>query len=682
MNDATTPRQTVVASNFPDFAHKVQQQFERLTGAGPVFRSAVDPMKLWDCYLDSFPAGTNGVFRKRREHDCSCCRQFIRSVGNVVGIRDGQIVTLWDLPKAPAASYATVAAAMATLVRQHAIADIFLAPQAKLGQPKTYEETETFPRVWHHFHATANNSLVQAAKNIPTMLGAARTHRDVLLRTLREIPAAAVDKLLEAIRGNRVYRGEDSRHALEILRRLYDEAPADALETMTWLWAAEHGPRTAMLRNSAIGTLLVDLSRDVPLDTALRAYERVTDPTSYRRSSAPVSTRMVDAARAAVADLGLTAALERRYATLADVSVNDVLYADRRARRAMAGDAFAAVAAAAPAPKLDNVPEVSMEAFLADVLPRATLVEALVEPTHASHFVSLIAPEHKDAGRLFAWPNGFSWSYAGDVTDSIKERVKRAGGSVVGDLCCRLAWFNYDDLDLHMVEPRGSSIYYGNKQSERSGGHLDVDMNAGFGKTRSPVENIVYRARRTMPYGRYQLRVHQFCLRDRDDVGFEVEIDVLGTVHYFRHDKAVRQNEIVDVAEFEVSGQDGGLRLLTDLPTTARPRTVWGIDSGRFHPVHAIMFSPNHWGDVGAGLRHLFFMLDNCRNDGSARGFYTEFLAPELHAHRKVLEQVGARMRTTEQPDQLSGLGFTNARGDSLVVRVTTDSTRVVRVRF
>ncbi|MCF1193342.1 hypothetical protein LRR18_17265, partial [Mangrovimonas sp. AS39] len=112
------------------------------------------------------------------------------------------------------------------------------------------------------------------------------------------------------------------------------------------------------------------------------------------------------------------------------------------------------------------------------------------------------------AGKLFKWDNNFTWSYNGGVADSIKERVKTAGGNVSGYLCCRLAWYNHDDLDFHMKEPGSNEIYYGRKGPSTCGGQLDVDMNAGCGITRTPVENIFYASRNAMKEGIYTLNVH------------------------------------------------------------------------------------------------------------------------------------------------------------------------------
>ena len=91
--------------------------------------------------------------------------------------------------------------------------------------------------------------------------------------------------------------------------------------------------------------------------------------------------------------------------------------------------------------------------------------------------MSLISPENVGSKNIFKWGNNFSWTYNGEVTDSIKDRVKKAGGNVEGVLRCSLSWFNHDDLDIHVIEPDGNNIYYNNKKNFDTTGKLDVDMN-------------------------------------------------------------------------------------------------------------------------------------------------------------------------------------------------------------
>ena len=151
-------------------------------------------------------------------------------------------------------------------------------------------------------------------------------------------------------------------------------------------------------------------------------------------------------------------------------------------------------------------------------------MKVLVENRHLSNLVSLVGAV-EEGPTLFKWGSNIGWSYAGEVADSIKERVKAAGGNVVGVVRVSLSWHNHDDLDLHVTEPGGHEIYYGNKrQLSPTGGMLDVDMNAGSGTTREPVENITWQH---MPpcAGSYQVKVHQFAQRETTNTGFEMEIE-------------------------------------------------------------------------------------------------------------------------------------------------------------
>ena len=82
---------------FTEMRNKLMENFnEMIKDVDYLFEVAVDKDELWNLYLDSFPAGTNEIYRERREHDCSCCRQFIKTIGNAVVIRNNQITTIWD----------------------------------------------------------------------------------------------------------------------------------------------------------------------------------------------------------------------------------------------------------------------------------------------------------------------------------------------------------------------------------------------------------------------------------------------------------------------------------------------------------------------------------------------------------------------------------------------------------
>jgi hypothetical protein len=661
----------------------VADRYNALRGRS-LFRTAIDGDELWAAYLAAFPEGTNPLYRKRSEHDCSCCRQFVKSVGNVVAVIDGHLESIWDVTTG-SNTYDAVADALASLVKSRSISDRFLSPSATAGTDRNFETVPDGVKSWHHFYVAIGNTHVCDKKDLGTRLGDARALHDVMLRSLAELTLDAADTVLDLIAQGSLYRGDEQRFTVNAFRSLkeeFDKLSPERRDTFAWVASCETTGAVSKIRNTAIGTMLIDLSARVELETAVRKFEAVVAPANYKRPTALVTPAMVAKAREKIEELGLTSALDRRYATLLDVPVTDALFVDRGARRKQAPDVFDDVAAAATVkPRaFDKVEEVGIEKFLADVLSRARAVEVLVENRSVGNLVSLIAPGDPAAGRLFKWANGLSWSYNGDLADSVKERVKRAGGNVTGDLCCRLAWSNYDDLDLHMTEP-GHEIFYAHKVSPKTGGQLDVDMNAGGRHTREPVENIFYPSMRTMTPGVYTLVVHQFSQRETDNVGFDVEIDVQGSVYRFTYPKALTHDERVKVAKLRYS-HESGIEIIESLPASTVSKAVWGLPTQQFHSVSAITLSPNHWDGHGVGNKHYFFMLDGCVNDGSARGFYNEFLNPDLDQHRRVFELVGAKVRTVPDAAQLSGLGFSSTRRDHVVVRVTGATKRVIKVMF
>ena len=677
---------------FIKFKQAVAKQFATMR-SHDLFRTTAGKDEMWDTYLNSFPPGTNPIFRQRTEYDCSCCRQFIRAVGNVVAIIDGKLVSIWDCQTGDPV-YQVVADAMAAQVKFQPIENIFLHTERSAGAEKTFEEAIGGVITWNHFYISIpcgqgnEKNLVVKGADLGPALSEARALHDVLLRSLIEISDEAVDTVLELIAQNSLYRGEEHKFAVTTFKGLKREFAACTFpserDNFAWLKSKMVPVSVAKIRNTSIGTLLVDLSEGMELEEAVKKFEAMVAPANYKRPTALVTKAMIEAAKAKIESLGLTSALNRRYATLNDISINDVLFANREVKKNLSGNVFDEIADKVADKKpanMDKVEEVGIDKFLADILPKANSIELMVENRHTGNLVSLIAPVDPTARPLFKWMNNFSWSYNGDMADSIKERVKQAGGDVTGDLCCRLAWYNHDDLDLHMREPGGDHIHFGQKGPSRCGGQLDVDMNAGGRMSREPVENIFYRSRQKMQEGVYMLQVNQFCQREAKDVGFEVEIDFLGTVYNFAYDKPVKDRETITVAEIRYSHKDG-VHITTSLPFVQTSKEVWSIQTNKFQKVDAVMMSPNYWGETGIGNRHYFFMLNGCANDGTARGFFNEFLKSDLDVHRKVFEIVGSKMKTDEAANQLSGVGFSSTQRNSVLCRVTGNFTRVIKIVF
>lgn len=676
----------------------VAAQFERMAKY-PLFRTDVPVHDvfdvesgvktadgLWETYLRSFPKGTNPIYRERTEHDCSCCRGFIRAVGNVVAIVEGKVVSIWDTDVPGEPGYQAVADAMATLVKSRPIANAFLHFEAHAGTDKTLEQAVSGVISWSHFFVNLPKQYVKPDVDIPSILGEARSQHDVLARSLEMITHDAIDTVLDLIAQNTLYRGAEHGEAVKAFqkhRTAYDKVPLADRDAFVWSTVANLHTSVAKIRNTAIGTLLVDLSEGMELEAAVRSFEVKVAPTNYKRPSALVTKAMIENARKAIDELGLGSALERRYATIDDITVNNIIYANRDARRSMKGDVFDDLAAKVSAtPKsLDKVADVPIDRFIAEILPRVATIELMVENRHASNLVSLIAAVDPTAKQLFKWDNGFSWSYNGEMADSIKERVKKAGGSVEGDLCCRLAWEYADDLDFHMKEPTGHEIYFGNRRKfSPNGGVLDLDANGIDGQRADPAENIFYADRGRMRDGVYTLDVHNYNRRS-DGKGFEVEVEFDGQRHHMAYEKAMRSGERLTVAKIKYS-KAAGFEIIESMPSSQSTREVWGVSTQTYKSVNVLMTSPNYWDERTVGNKHWFFMLDGCRNDGQARGFFNEFLTNELTAHRKVIEMVGAKMRTEESERQLSGLGFSSTQRNSVLCRVTGSFSRVINLVF
>lgn len=663
-------------SNFNEFKIAIDHQFRIMEGHG-LFYTDTDKHDLWKTYLLSFPAGSNPIFKERTEHDCQCCKQFIRACGSVVSIIDGKLISIWDIDIG--GDYQVVADELSKLVLSNEIKNKYLHYEKNLGTDHNNQLLEGGEiKTWEHFHHHLDDEFVVDKHDIDTKLGHHRTSVQTFERALNEITLDSLQTVLELIGQNSLYRGEEHNDILTKFadkKELYDMLDSNKQKLYIW---SKYDRSVAGIRNSSIGTLLTDLSEGKELDYAVTKFEKMVAPSNYKRPTALVTKGMIDKAEQKADELGLHDSFNRRYAHVDDLTINNVIYANRDTKKSMNVFDEMKVEAGINPKSYANVEEVDIDTFISSVLPTATKIEMMLVNMHTNNLVSLIAPTVPDAPNILKWGNNFSWSYNGEVTDSIKERVKNAGGLIDAYMRVSLSWFNTDDLDIHVIEPNGSEISFNNKHSQHTGGNLDVDMNVS-NLRRDAVENIVWKNEHEMLEGQYKVFINNYTPRENFDVGFEVQTEWNGKIKNFSYPKRVSKN--VDVLTFNYS-KVSGITIDGLLEESNTTKEVWGINTNNFHNVSMVMNSPNHWDGEETGNKHWFFMLDSCNNDKQARGFYNEFLSNELHEHRKVFEVLGSKLKTEKSDNQLSGLGFSSTKRDSVLCKVSGSFDRIVKINF
>lgn len=656
--------------DFNKFALSVHTNWGNMAKAGTVFQGC-NGDDLWAQYLAAFPEGTNPIYLKNTEHDCACCRNFIKNIGTAVVVDgQGRKVTVWDCLHVPQ-PYATVAEKLATWVKQQTIVSRWVRKESQFGAEKTREaRAGQAVKTWYHFHGVVLKPL--RVDSPDATRGAFNTSRDVLARTLAILDPVAVQDVLDLIADGALYRGQEFKAAVQEYQNFvqkYEAAPDKdaALNVGATKLGISH------FKNSVIGTLVEDLSTGKDLEAAVKMFESKVAPTNYKRTSQLVTPKMIEQAMVTIKAEGLEPAMQRRGLRMEDLQVTNLLWAGQAAelpKSPLEAMLFASAKTSYKASKGGDT--MSLGTFLAEVLPRSSKLE-LVLKNHQTGSLMALTTGAEDP-KLFKWDNPVAWSYNGDVTDSIAQRVKSAGGAVDVPFRISLAWANGDDMDLHVYTPNGEHVYYGNRR-HRDQEALDVDMNGlgGFNPV-DPVENCAFRA---PDKGQYRVRLNLFFMRRGEGKegkeGYTVELATpFGSVQLHS------QRNYTDV-EFVLDFDGKDFTLVGELPKQLemgnRPVEHWGIKTLTPIPVKAVMKSPNHWaGEVGN--LHWMFLLDGALNPNPVRGFYNEFLRSDLEKHRKVLDLAGSKSLVQLKQGDLCGAGFSSTKPEVITLIATTDEGR------
>lgn len=649
----------------------------------------VEKELLWMAYLETFSEGV-----VRQEFNCNNCKHFITRYGAVVSIDENyNIHSYWEDVEADGI-FANVVDNMLQVIRGSKIRNVFITEEATMGckcNQQIKEDTKVI--TWNHFYANPTNNLIMSKDNAPSFRAGAKSTHDVWKRTLSEINPEAVQAVLDLITDNNLYRGDTYLFQINSLKKVFDKLSeftlnSTKLDNYAWITSCKLSDSITHVANSAIGQLLKDISETNNLEESVKRFEAMVAPYNYHRPKGIITKTQVENAYKTVVDLGYEDSLERRHAKVEDISVEDVIFVNRETRKRMSGGFDALMNETSSSSKTNSnldkqAISVTIEDFLNNIVTKASKLELLFDNSFTNNLVTLTAPVHKESPSMFKWDNGFAWAYNGNISDAIKQRVKEVGGKVDGYMRISLHWFNYDDLDLHMNSPYGH-IYYGNKA-----GLLDVDMNPGGGNSyeertnpkkcsRNSVENIIFSG--VPKKGNYKVFVNNFAKVEHIDLGFEVEVELNGTIYTYVYDKDISSKSNVSVLDFT---SDGHTVTFTKehLSSTKAAKEVWGIKTQNFIEVSAICLSPNYWGNNKVGSKHYFFMLKNCKNPDAVRGYFNEYLKDELTKnHKRVFEVLASKSLTPYEDNQMSGVGFIATTHNSIMIKV--DSGKIYKVNI
>ena len=713
---------------FKQFADLVFNQFQQLQKTGKLFRSSVTGDELWDKYLNSFKPGHNPVFRDPNSsaHNDNLDKSFVRRYGNVVTIDENyNIITMWDLQLSEESEYYQPTLRMSELLKSKPICDVFFETYEELNSLNyeknnkkqeifrlgiaqnhkiyTQEEATKYGVVqagqvyqFHHFYGDLNKQFVdQTGKSQAAIIGEFRDNKNVFKRGMDEIPHDTLMLVKDLINQNSLLDGSTHLYKIEKIAPMkveYDHIQAQYKDN--WCWVQSYKLAFAKFRNELIGTLCVELAEGKELNEACQTWNKRVDPANYMKATAPITQKQVKQAQEFVQEQGYEESFNRRFATLADINVDEILHSNVGKAEIKTASVFDKVKSTTPSTRhkrsqFDDVEEVSIDKFMKDILPNCTSIEAFFENKHQGNLVALTTANQKDTKPMFKWDNNFSWTFNGNLAGKsmIKQAVKDRGGKVEAPIRVSIHFPNTtSDYDLHCIEPNRNHIYYGNRRTlHSSSGMLDLDAQGADGDfpPEKRVENLTYSDILKMNNGNYKIYVQNFS-GPKIQTAFTTEVEILGDITILN----VKSNNKKEVEIGILKVSNGNVSFIPNeqdceiIESQTVSKQIWNIDTNKFHKVNLVCLTPNHWGDNNVGNKHYLFMLDECKSDVSLRSFHVENLNSDLLQHRKVMEVLGTTTMLEPNNNQLCGIGFNSTVGDELNLKISGSHKRSIKVRF
>jgi hypothetical protein len=711
----------------------MQAQFDKMCATGKLFKSAIPGSEIWTLYLMSFE--NDPVFRdpESSTHNCNICHNFIRRYGNIVALDENyNIMTIFDVEAED--EYKEGCEEISKMIKKDKISDVFFETYEELNSMNyektnktltkfqlgiaenhkryTKEEAEKFGVVkeneiltFNHFNIALPAEFVdKSGKSLASLLSEFRDAKNVFERAMEEIPLDTLMLVKDLINQGSLLDGTTHLYKIEQiipLKKEYDSL--SAAERKNWAWVASYKLPFAKFKNELVGVLCSDLAEGKELNEACQAWNKRVDPANYMKASAPITAKQIEEAKKFIEENGYEASFKRRFATMDDIKVSEILHAsagDGKIKTVSIFDGVKSTSTRHKKSEFDKVEEVPIDKFMKDILPGCTSIEAFLSNQHEQNMVTLTTADNIMSKPIFKWTNNYSWTFNGNLAgkSQLAEMVAAKGGRIDGAFRFTHSWNeiepNQSLMDLHVFMPgcklpksgdggpyvTGRRVGWNMRQDKASGGIQDVDYTDAAPTGYVPVENITFPDLSKMPEGVYTCAIHNWNFRGKGGKG-RAEIAFNGEVYQYEY-PATRNHQWVIIAE--VTLKKGVFIIDHKLPEIggAVSKEIYGLDSNQFHKVNLVCLSPNHWDGNKTGNKHFFFMLEGAKSPVSIRSFHNENLIPDLQAHRKVMEVLANTTMIDPVDEQLSGLGFNATVRDEVVLKLSGTHKRVIKVKF
>ncbi len=712
------------------FNKLLQAKINEMQKIGKLYITEINSKVLWKTYLESFDK--DPIFRDPESsiHNCNLCSNFIRRYSNIVTIdKNYNIVSLWDLEiERVSKELQPVVSAMRDHIHKSRIKQPFWESfdylnQVTLLNPKkddkvfllnpiknikryTKEEAEKFGvvkpneiRTFHHLGISVNKEYISISDKT-SQISYTRTSKELLNRGMKEISRDTLELIVDLIDQNSLLNGDTYKSSVVEflkLKTLFDKIGNNEQKQSNWCWTSAE-KNVSRFKNTLIGTLAVDLTQGKDINIACKEFNIRIDPANYMKASSPITKTQKKMAQKFIEENGYVQSFNRRFATIDDIKTTEIRHIniEDTVQQISIFDKIQTQTKSKSRHfknKFDGIEQVPINRFMKEILPRCTSVEAYLKNQLESNMVTITTSNEETSKAIFKWDNNYSWTYNGNLSgrSEIKQKVKELGGNVEGVLNVRLAWnFNGQDgtdLDLWATEVGGTSIGFSTdfrKDKTRPlrtpcSGQLDVDIISPGGEL--AVENITWTDLNKMKNGTYKIWVNVYSTYNPQNE-FKVEIETREETRLFHYKGNFKTSSNINVANIYL--KDGVFMIEDIIESTNKTKTIYGLESNRFHKVNLISLSPNYWNENKVGNKHYFFMLEKAEVPVDIRGFHNDNLRSELLQHRKVLDVLGNITKISKDGNtkQLSGLGFNSTVKNELILKLKGNFQRTIKVTF